>query len=323
MHPRYALLRSREFEMKDLYTFDTSIETAKETYKLVCDSYDRIFDRLGLPFIQVVGATGNIGGVLSHEYHLPADIGEDLLYTCDNCGFGTNAELWRSTIVRESEERRDSEEGIKATHEEERRVVEEESIKEIDQEVKAICPSCKAVMEKKVGIEVGHAFLLGTKYSKAFDVIYKQSSGKTEICQMGCYGLGVSRILQASVEVLSTEEEITWPSLIAPHQICIIPQQAGHGQERIFELAENLSDRLTDVPSLKNEVIIDDRLQYTIGGRVTFAKKQGFPYIIALGKKALESPALFEVIDVAKDEQSYLTLEQVRDKLSTVEVVQV
>ena len=61
--------------------------------------------------------------------------------------------------------------------------------------------------------------------------------------------------------------------------------QAGHGQERIFELAENLSDRLTDVPSLKNEVIIDDRLQYTIGGRVTFAKKQGFPYIIALGKK--------------------------------------
>lgn len=118
LKPRFGLLRGREFIMKDLYTFDQSIEKAQETYNLICQAYDRIFQRLRVPFVKgtflpscthantfqpsdfkekkkiaVEGATGNIGGLSSHEYHYPCTIGEDVLMLCSVCNSGTNAEV--------------------------------------------------------------------------------------------------------------------------------------------------------------------------------------------------------------------------------------
>ncbi|XP_033738869.1 probable proline--tRNA ligase, mitochondrial, partial [Pecten maximus] len=90
--PKYGFLRSREFDMKDLYTFDATLEEATETYNSVCTAYNRILDRLGLDYDIVIGSTGNIGGSLSHEFQIKADIGEDTIHVCKKCGFGANSE---------------------------------------------------------------------------------------------------------------------------------------------------------------------------------------------------------------------------------------
>lgn len=146
--PRAGLMRGREFWMKDLYTFDANEEEAQKTYNSVCDAYSRIMDRLHLPYTRVAAHTGNIGGSLSHEYHIVSDIGEDELVVCDACGFQTNVELLPC----------DS--GNKTPN--------------------SFCKKGKGAecqATRKKGIEVGHAFYLGTKYSSAFNATFVDQSG--------------------------------------------------------------------------------------------------------------------------------------------------
>lgn len=287
IHPKYALLRGREFEMKDLYTFDTCEESARETYKMVCDTYSTIFDRLQLKYVKVEGSTGNIGGNMSHEFHLPAEIGEDLIYKCNSCNHGINEEL----------------------------------LDPEDAEGFVRCPRCNSEMSDMKGIEVGHAFLLGTKYSKVFNAQYVTVMGKKRIMEMGCYGLGVSRILQASVEVMCEDRKIRWPSLIAPYQVCIIPQMEGFGSEEFIRLTDELSDTLTSLPNLRNEVVIDDRMKTTVGKRLHQADSQGYPYLIIVGRKSLEEPCLYELKDMREGSTEFLTQEQIVDKLRHIETI--
>lgn len=286
-HPKHGLLRGREFEMKDMYTFDSNEKNAMNTYYLVCDAYCRIFDRLGVQYMMVEGSTGNIGGSMSHEFHIPASVGEDSIYMCNECGFGTNKEL-----------------------------ISEETLEKED----VACSKCEAKMTKFSGIEVGHAFLLGTKYSDILEATF-QDGNKNRSLQMGCYGLGVSRILQASVEVLSKDENIRWPSLIAPFQVCIIPQMGGYGGEKFTQVADELSDVLTKLPNLKNEVVIDDRVKLTVGNRMFAAMKHGYPYIVVVGKKCLVEPKLYEVIDTITDNSVFMTLEQVIEKFKLIQTI--
>ncbi|XP_014726160.1 PREDICTED: probable proline--tRNA ligase, mitochondrial [Sturnus vulgaris] len=163
--PRFGLLRSREFYMKDMYTFDTSEEAARRTYEQVCAAYCSLFTRLGLRFVKVQAATGSIGGTTSHEFQLPADIGEDRLLLCPQGHFAANVETLNGE--------------------------------------QTSCPTCGEKLSETKGIEVGHTFYLGTKYS---------SVANAQLAEMGCYGLGVTRILAASIEVLSTEDSIPWRS---------------------------------------------------------------------------------------------------------------
>ena len=132
----------------------------------------------------MVGATGNIGGISSHEYHFPAPIGEDTLQICSNCHNGINCEVKTSDEVK--------------------------------------CPLCQSPIQETKGIEVGHTFLLGTKYAKTLKAKFLNRNGSRLECEMGCYGLGVSRILAASVELLSENSEIRWPKSIAPFMCCVI-----------------------------------------------------------------------------------------------------
>ncbi|XP_021368777.1 probable proline--tRNA ligase, mitochondrial [Mizuhopecten yessoensis] len=185
--PKYGFLRSREFEMKDLYTFDATLEDAAETYQSVCTAYTRILDKLEMDYDIVIGSTGNIGGSMSHEFQIRADIGEDTIHVCKKCGFGANAETTEAKDKKCSES------------------------------------SCELLTPSS--IEVGHSFLLGTKYSEPFNAKCVDKASKPSFYQMGCYGLGVSRIMQACVEVLSEANMIAWPRLIAPYQICIIPME--------------------------------------------------------------------------------------------------
>ncbi|CAL1546346.1 unnamed protein product [Lymnaea stagnalis] len=289
MAPKYGLLRGREFEMKDMYTFDRNEETALVTYSTVCQAYDRIFDRIGVKYIKVSGATGIIGGNLSHEYHYLADIGQDSILLCDRCGVRMNKEL----------------------------AVEDGSLPKTCQ-----LPATKCELQEKKGIEVGHTFYLGTKYSSIFKATYKDQDGISAIdYNMGCFGLGMTRILQASLETLSTENSLRWPKLIAPHQIYIIPKKDGPRGDEYLANAEALSDALTQRPHLRGEVVIDDRMSLTIGRRNVDGDRLGYPYIVILGVKALESPAQFEVIDVNRGETTFMSTDQLMTFADSIETI--
>lgn len=282
--PRFGLLRAREFYMKDMYTFDASKEAALHTYARVCSTYCNIFNSLGLRFVKVQAATGSIGGTISHEFQLPADIGEDRLMACTSCDFSANMETINSDEMH--------------------------------------CPVCKGELVESKGIEVGHTFFLGTKYSSVFNATVRTSQNKPVSAEMGCYGLGVSRILAASIEVLSTEDAIRWPSLIAPYQVCLIPPKKGSKEDRGAVLLEDLCDSIVEaVPQLKEEVVLDDRTQLTIGKRLKDANRLGYPYVIIGGKKMLDEPPHFEVWNQSTGEVLFLTKEAIINLLSKVQIL--
>ncbi|XP_058159503.1 probable proline--tRNA ligase, mitochondrial isoform X2 [Dasypus novemcinctus] len=282
--PRFGLLRGREFYMKDMYTFDSSAEAARHTYSLVCDAYCSLFSRLGLRFVKVQADVGSIGGTLSHEFQLPVDVGEDRLAVCANCHFSANMETLASS--------------------------------------QQSCPACQGPLTETRGIEVGHTFYLGTKYSSIFNAQFANVHGKPSLAEMGCYGLGVTRILAAAIEVLSPEDCIRWPSLLAPYQVCLIPPKKGSKEEAAAALMGSLYDDIAEaVPQLRGELLLDDRTHLTIGNRLKDANKLGYPFVIIAGRRALEDPSHFEVWCQNTGEVVFLTREGVVGFLNTVQVV--
>ncbi|XP_056388159.1 probable proline--tRNA ligase, mitochondrial [Hyla sarda] len=281
--PCFGLLRGREFYMKDMYSFDLTEEAAYQTYHNVCDAYANIFHTLGLKHVKVQADTGNIGGKMSHEFHLPASIGEDKLLVCRSCDFAANVET---------------------LHPDEKN-----------------CPSCKGELSESKGIEIGHTFYLGTKYSHVFNAVCHDVQNKPVVAEMGCYGIGVSRLLAASIEILSTEEDIHWPNLIAPYQLCLIPPKKGSKEMAAALVAEELYDSIVTIPHMSNEAVLDDRDHLTIGKRVMEARMMGYPYVIVIGKKALESPPMFEVRNHRTGEVQFLSKEGVLSFIQGVRVI--
>lgn len=271
--------------MKDMYSFDVSEEAAHRTYESVCHAYTRLFARLGLHCVQVQADTGMIGGKLSHEFQLPADIGEDNLLVCGNCSFSANVETLSS---------------------------DDKS-----------CPQCKTgTLSESKGIEVGHTFYLGKKYSQIFNASFSNAQNRSCVTEMGCYGLGVTRILAAAIEVLSTEEGIRWPGLIAPYQVCVLPPKKGSKVDEVTLLADDLVHLLGEaLPCLRGEVVVDDRTQMTIGKRLKDAKILGYPYVVVVGQGALEDTPRFEVICQHTDEKMFLSKEALLDLLTKVETI--
>ncbi|ELU18889.1 hypothetical protein CAPTEDRAFT_161660 [Capitella teleta] len=286
MRPKHGLLRCREFEMKDLYTFDQDLGNAVETYEEVCEAYVRLFQRLNLPQIKVEASTGVMGGSKSHEFHLAAEAGEDILYHCSDCGHSFNKEA-------------------------------------IDEGSK-ICQlsDCKSNFTKIAGIEVAHAFLLGTKYSSILNAKYQQLNS-TKPLFMGCFGIGVTRLLAAAIEVLSTKQQIRWPALLAPYQVCIIPQKKGYRSADTDAIADDLHSRLAALPNKGREIVLDDRTQFSIGKRLNGAKTAGIPHVVIVGKPALEESPKFEYVDVYNETTKHLTAEEVINRLSLLEVIPV
>ncbi|KAF7711799.1 probable proline--tRNA ligase, mitochondrial [Silurus meridionalis] len=283
--PKFGLLRGREFYMKDMYSFDISEEAALHTYHSVCHAYSRLFNRLGLRWVQVQAATGNIGGTLSHEFHLPADIGEDHLLMCGNCGFSANVETLEPG--------------------------------------QTDCPQCQTThLTESKGIELGHTFYLGTKYSKVFNATFVNAQNKPSVTEMGCFGLGVNRILAASIEVLSSEEFIRWPGLLAPYQVCILPPKKGSKAGEAIHLAEELAHSLgNSLPNLKGEVVLDDRTHLTIGKRLKDANMLGYPYVVVVGHKAMDEQPVFEVVCQSSGETVFLSKDALMQLLSGVETI--
>ncbi|KAL1022771.1 hypothetical protein UPYG_G00032080 [Umbra pygmaea] len=238
-----------------------------------------------LHVVKVQADTGNIGGELSHEFQLPADIGEDVLLVCDHCSFSANTETMESGWTG--------------------------------------CPKCQqgTLVESK-GIEVGHTFYLGTRYSHIFNATFNNSQNKPVVTEMGCFGLGVTRILAAAIEVMSTEEAIHWPWVLAPYQVCVIPPKRGSKVDEVPRLAEELVLTLGEaLPGLRGEVVLDDRTQMTIGKRLKDAYRLGYPYVVVLGQKAVEETPRFEVICQQTGETVFLSRDGLIDLLRCVETV--
>ncbi len=180
-----GLLRGREFNMKDLYSFHTDEEDLNRYYEIVKQAYHAIYNRLGIGDITVLTfASGGSFSQYSHEFQTLCDNGEDTIYLCEKCKLAINKEI-------------------------------------ID--VQKTCPECGSDNLKTVkAIEVGNIFKLRNKYSKAFNFYYSDKNGQEKIVEMGCYGLGPSRTMGAIVECRHDDKGIVWPTSIAPYQIHLI-----------------------------------------------------------------------------------------------------
>lgn len=204
-----------------------------------------------------------MGGNLSHEYHLPASIGDDTLLKCSGCGYAINKEMLG------------------------------------DSSEAAACLQCKSTaLEETQGIEVGHTFLLGEKYSSLLGANVVLDDGSVRPLTMGCYGIGITRMIAASVEVLANETDIRWPTAIAPYLVCIIPPKKGSREsEQADEIVRGLYEQLSQVPGLRNNILVDDRSQLTIGKRMMMAKRMGYPAVVVVGSKCLEDQVEVHLIN--------------------------
>ncbi|KAK1340045.1 hypothetical protein QTO34_018609 [Cnephaeus nilssonii] len=255
--PRFGLLRGREFYMKDMYTFDSSPEAARQTYSLVCDAYSSLFDRLGLRCVKVQADVGSIGGTMSHEFQLPVEIGEDRFAVCTSCSFSANVETLDSSQM--------------------------------------ICPACQGPLTETKGIEVGHTFYLGTKYSSIFNAQFINVHGKPSLAEMGCYGLGVTRILAAAIEVLSTEDCIRWPSLLAPYQVCLIPRRRAVRKRRLQSSWGSSVSHVTAAAALLHCLtLLDSKEQLTLKNLGKGVQKSTYTYVQTLVKTVIEPTPHFQ-----------------------------
>lgn len=273
LKPRCGLLKTKEFEMKDLYSFDTSVESAKTTYETVSNAYKNIFNRINVPVIRVSAEPGDMKGLFSHEYHVQSDLGEDKIFSCNDCSFNFN-----------SENREVSE-----------------------------CLNCKSKsLSEMKGIEVGHTFLLGTVYSDPLNAQFQTALGKMESVVMASYGLGLTRILAAGIECLSSDENIVWPASLAPFSIVIItPKSGSRDYEHGKRLSQEIYEQLNNLPRLWNDVLIDDRENLTIGKRLLYAKRTGYPIVLVIGLKATCNPPQFELHDTVDNLQKNVTFEEI------------
>lgn len=246
IRPRFGIMRSREFVMKDSYSFHLTQDCLEKTYQIMYDTYCKIFDRLGLQYRAVLADTGSIGGNHSHEFHVLADSGEDSIAFSDTSNFASNVELLPD---------------IKAGDP---------------------SPDGQGHIEIKRGIEVGHIFQLGNKYSSALKANVLDPNGQPAIMTMGCYGIGVSRIVAAAIEQSHDERGIIWPASIAPFQLAIVPMNL-HKSALVQQTAESLYQQFT---AAGIEVLLDDRKERP---GVQFADMEllGIPHMFILGEKNL------------------------------------
>ena len=412
---RYGLIRTREFVMKDAYTFDKDEEGLAVAYNKMYEAYKRIFDRVGLDYKIVTASCGVMGGTLSEEFQAVCDIGEDVLVLCDKCGLATNIEVCEcvDNMEESTEEYKEKELlytpsvgtikdlednfNIKATdtvktliykadgrfvalmirgdHE-----VNEEKVQKLlgakefemasieeDEEITCakvgfagpigldveiivdnvvskmrnflvganktdyhyinvnlkdfkidkiadirnvteddVCPKCGAKLSFKKGIEVGNTFKLGTKYSEAMDLYFADEDNKLKPVVMGCYGIGIARILAAVVEQNHDENGMILPKNIAPYEVSVVI--ANVKDEEQVRLGNELYDKLNEKGI---EVLLDDRNERA-GVKFKDMDLIGIPVRVVVGKKANEG--IVEYKERANDTVEELSIDELLNR---------
>ena len=401
IRPRFGVMRAREFLMKDAYSFHASRDSLAETYQTMYDAYTRVFSRLGLTFRAVAADTGAIGGSASHEFHVLADSGEDLIAYCPNSDYAANVELAEALAPETprgaaQEDLHEVETPKQTTCEDVAallgiplaktvklvammvndgtgeqmialllrgdHVLNEVKLGKLDgvadfrlaneAEIRAafdcppgflgpvgldrarirviadrtvaamsdfVCgankpklhlagvnfgrdlpepdrvadirnvapgdpsPDGKGALALCRGIEVGHVFQLGSKYSQAMNATYLDEAGRAQVMEMGCYGIGVSRIVAAAIEQHHDEKGIIWPTSMAPFLLVIVA--IGYGKS---EMVRNTADEFyAELTSAGFDVLLDDRDERP-GVMFADAELIGIPHRITLGERGLK-----------------------------------
>ncbi len=397
--PRFGVLRTSEFIMKDAYSFHTTLESLNETYKKMYDAYGKIFTRCGLPFLPVEAESGPIGGDASHEFMILSKNGEDKIVHCEACGYAANTEkaeigptaaepidtaafkditaldtpgahtieqvckflkakptrLIKTLIyladgqpiavllrgdhdANENKIRKSVGVGgleladpdtiqrvtgapvgfagpvgmaqkipvyadhqvmgvvnaITGANEDEKHLVNVNPVRagkgdwtpdKVDDFRNAVegdaCPRCGKPLRIREAIEVGHVFKLGTKYSDSLNAKFLDADETQKTIIMGCYGIGVNRIIAGLVETSFDEAGIVWPVNLAPYEVVVCPMKVD--DEKMMTLAQTLHD---DLESRGIDCIVDDRDQRA-GVKFKDADLIGFPLRIVIGEKGL------------------------------------
>ena len=254
IRPRYGVMRGREFLMKDSYSFNLNEESLNESYLAMKETYKKILDRLGLKFKIVKADSGAIGGDASEEFHVLADNGEDTIAISDSSDFAINTEL----LLEEGDDI-ESLEGKPS-------------------------PDGKGIIQVKKGIEVGHIFQLGKVYSDAMKANVLDNDGKAKSLFMGCYGIGVSRLVAAAIEQNNDEKGIIWPENMAPFEVNIV----AIGFDKNEKIAKASTDLYKELSSMGYEVILDDRKD-GYGTKMKDAELIGIPINIIIGKQFVQN----------------------------------
>ncbi|MDO8620696.1 MAG: aminoacyl--tRNA ligase-related protein [Candidatus Levybacteria bacterium] len=247
-----GLLRGREFLMKDLYSFHTDEKDFEKYYEIAKKAYKKLFQRLGLDAIETQAGGGTFSK-FSHEYQVVAEAGEDEIIYCPafakasvgkpGCHFSQNQEI---AGVKENES----------------------------------CPICQKKLAKAKAIEVGNIFPLKTKFSETFGLTYKGKDGKENPVVMGCYGIGISRLMGTIAEVYNDEKGIIWPKSVAPYQVHLI--MINDKGLRIKKRADEVYEKLQKAGI---EVLYDDREDVSAGGKFADADLIGIPVRLVVSEK--------------------------------------
>jgi prolyl-tRNA synthetase len=254
IRPRYGIMRGREFLMKDSYSFNINEESLQETYIEMRNTYKKILERIGLEYKIVKADSGAIGGDASEEFHVLAENGEDTIAVSDASEFAINTDL----LLGDGDD-----------------------VSSLEGQP---FPGGDGVIEIKKGIEVGHIFQLGKVYTEAMKVNVSNQEGRSVNLCMGCYGIGVSRLVAAAIEQNHDEKGIIWPEAITPFEINIVA--IGYTKEpKIAAAANNLYEKLS---SMGYEVILDDRKD-GYGTKMKDAELIGIPVNVIVGNKFIDT----------------------------------
>jgi len=262
--PRFGLMRGREFIMKDAYSFHADEESLGQVYERFVDAYHAIFTRCGLDFRMVEADNGQMGGSGSAEFMALAEVGEDTIVYSTDGDFASNIEVYDLAV------------GDKA-------------------------PIGNGTILHAKGIELGHVFKLGTKYSHAMNASFLDKDQKQQWMQMGCYGIGISRIMMAIVEQKHDASGIVWPKSLAPFDIHLIIVDTKKEEQTI--VAQEIYHSLKEAGF---DVLLDDRAERA-GVKFKDADLIGTPIHVVVGKGITEGNV--EVVNRQTGEKFEITIE--------------
>ncbi len=263
LRAKSGILRGREFSMKDLYSFHVDEEDLNRYYEQSKKAYKNIFERAGIgDSTYMTFADGGTFSKYSHEFQTVTEAGEDIIHLCSDCEVAINEEI-------------------------------------IDEQEK--CPECgeKSKLVEKKAIEVGNIFKLKTKFSDAFNLTYTDEDGKEKPVYMGCYGIGVGRLMGAVLEVNSDKNGMIWPEEIAPYQVHLIPI-GDKAREKAEEIYENFDQ----------EILYDDR-DTSVGDKFADADLMGIPYRVVISDKTLKKDSV-EIKKRSEEEEKLVKIDNLQ-----------
>lgn len=278
LRAKSGVLRGREFSMKDMYSFHASQDDLDRYYELVKQSYFKIFSRCGLDAKIVEASGGSFSKKISHEFHVITPAGEDDIIACSKCNFAQNMEI---TTLNET----------------------------------TVCSKCGSKLEAVKGVEIGNIFQLDTKFTDVFDVKFTDADGSRKLAIMGCYGIGVTRLVGAVVEARHDARGMIWPKSIAPYDVHLMSLSSKNPekQERIQSISQDIYENCAKHGL---SVLFDDRIDTSVGVKFADADLIGIPTRILVSQKSLDQGGV-EVRERGEEKTEIVQLDQMFDKIRT------